>query len=359
MHTFADRPDPFQMAAAHLPHEQAAYRAGRWVAAALLGDHKAADYCERTKGLSLVKAQATSPNSAGGFLVPTEIENSIIAQRNLAGVVRQNGDVRTMGSDVRMLPKRVTGINVGFIPEGQPYTDSTASFTSIGLTAKKAGALTKVSDELYEDEAVDLGRFFVEEFGNALAAMEDSCAFNGDGTSTYSGMSGIAKILIDGTHDAGKVSAASGHDLFSELDAADLGTLMAALPEQYWPNAKWYASSYAIGTVFARLGMTGGGLVQTVNGPRQQFSFGGCPIVPTNSLPGTSASQSGKVMIGFGDLKQSTLLGWRRELKISSSEHVYFAQNQIAFIGDQRFDVVNHALGDNMTAGAFVGLVGN
>jgi HK97 family phage major capsid protein len=342
----------FERADDHEQSELRAYRAGRWFQAALLGDAKAVAYCGQTKGFGLVRGASEGQNSTGGLLVPIEIENAIIAQRALAGIMRQEADVRTLGSDVRSLPRRASGLAVYFITEGTAAAETNVSFDDVSLVTRKAGALLRISSELNEDEAADLGRFLIEDFGNALAALEDGCGFNGDGTSTYNGMT-------DGAHNAGKVTAASGHDTFPKIDATDLGALMGALPEQFWPNAKWYASSFAIGNTFARMGMTAGGLVDAANGPRQQFYYAGFPVVPTNRLPASATSQSGAVMIAFGDLRNAAMLGARRGLTIRASEHPYFANDQLAIIGTQRFDVVVHSLGDNTTAGPLVGLVGN
>jgi HK97 family phage major capsid protein len=345
-------------AAEALEREEArANRAGQWFCAALLGSERAAAFCERTKGLSLVRAGSEGSNQTGAVLVPTEIENAIIAQRATAGVFRQEADARTMGSDTRILPRRTAGFSVGFTMEGNPIAETNGAFDGIGLTARKAGGITRFSSEFYDDEAADFGRYMVEEFGNALAYLEDDCGFNGDGTSEFGGTLGITKALVDGKHDASKVAAASGHDTFAEIDAADLGSLMAKLPEQYWPNAKWYASSYAIGTTFARLGMTSGGTIQTAFGQRAQFYYGGFPIVPTGLLPG-AGSQSGAAMLLFGDLRQASTLGSRRGMSLALSRHYKFAEDQLAAKATERFDIANHSLGDNSSAGALIGLVG-
>jgi HK97 family phage major capsid protein len=264
-----------------------------------------------------------------------------------------------MGSDRRTLPRRSTGFSISFSAEGAALADSSGAFDDVSLTAKKAGGIARFSGELYEDEAADLGRFLVEEFGNALAYLEDDCGFNGDATSSFGGTVGITKILIDGKHDAGKVAATSGHDTFAEVDATDLSNLAAKLPEQYLPNAKWYASAFAISTTFARLGMTSGGTIQTVFGQRQQLYYNGFPIVPTVRLPSAGTSQNGAVMLLFGDLRQASVLGARRGLTIASSPHYKFAEDQVAVKASERFDIVNHSLGDNSNAGAMVGLVGN
>ena len=95
--------------------------------------------------------------------------------------------------------------------------------------------------------------------GYALADMADAAGFVGDGTSAYRGITGIATRLVDGTHTTGTATAGSGHDTFAELDAADLASLMAALPERWWGTAKFCCSAYAAAQTFMRLGAVAGG----------------------------------------------------------------------------------------------------
>src|SRR5258707_6738265 len=52
-------------------------------------------------------------------------------------------------------------------------------------------SLCRGSAELFEDSAADLAEYLTTEFGYALALVEDDVGFNGDGTSTYSGISGL------------------------------------------------------------------------------------------------------------------------------------------------------------------------
>lgn len=348
-----------------------AVRTGQWVRATMLGSKDAERWCAQNRVRILTAADAmqgrtlsrgvhaaasTTSNTAGGFLVPEETEDAIIALRNAAGVFRQNARSRSMGSDIRNLPRRTGGYTVGFVDDNGQLGESQAGFDSVGLRARKLCAFTRIPSELYEDEIAGLGEFFMEEMGFALADKEDDCGFNGDGGQTYGGIYGIRKKLLDGTHDASKVAAAS-HSTFVTLDAADLGSLIGKLPEQYLQNAKFYCSAFAVGNTFARLGATAGGTILTPNGPRTLMSYLGWPIVPTPKMPGTG-SQVGAVMICFGDMRSSSTLGDRRGLVVSLSEHRYLELDQIAVMGRERFDIVNHDLGDNSNAGAMVGLVG-
>jgi len=101
----------------------------------------------------------------------------------------------------------------------------------------------------------------------AFAKKEDECGFNGDGTSTYSGVRGITKLLIDGNHAAGNVAAAAGHNTFLTLDNTDLTNLMGTAPAFALPGARWFVSQRGYATAFCRLAATAGGIVNKyVNG---------------------------------------------------------------------------------------------
>lgn len=348
-----------------LSEDEIAYRAGRWFAAAMLNDPQSRAYCERNPGLEIIPAKADgvkaavgTTNTGGGFLVPSELEAAIISRRALSGVFRRDARVRPMGSDLRSFPRRQSGLTTYFVAGNDPLTESQPVFDNVDLNAKKLITFTRLPNELWEDEMVGLGEWWLEEVSAAFADTEDSCGFNGDGSQTYGGIVGITPQLINGSHNAGKITAAAAHDLFTELDSTDLGSVMAALPEQYLQNAKWYASSYAIGNTFARLGMLPAGTTFDAYGrPRPMFSYAGFLIEPTPKLPG-AGSQTGKVMLLFGDLRMCSTMGSRTGVVMNLSQHRYLDLDQVAIKGRERFDIVSSELGDGTTAGAMVGLVG-
>ena len=307
----------------------------------------------------MTKAQGETVGTTGGYTVPVEIEDQIIALRDVAGVFRREARVRPMGSDSRSMPRRTGGLTAYFLGENSAIAELQANWDNTELRAKKLGALTRVSGELSEDAAADVAQDFVEEMGFTFADMEDGCGFLGDGTSTYGGITGICPRLLDGAHDASKLVATMGHDTFLELDATDLANLMAKLPERHWPGAKFYCSGFAAASTFVRLGATTGGTIMTARGPRPQLAYAGIPIVLTPKLPGTG-DQSGAVMVLFGDLSAAATVGSRREMTVMASRNRSgsFHLDQIGIRGTERMDIVTHELGNNSVAGAIVGLVG-
>jgi HK97 family phage major capsid protein len=333
-----------------------AARVGRWVAASLLEDHKQRSWCN-ANDLAVIKAQGETTGPAGGYLVPTMIENEILEYRALSGIARQEARIRPMGSDMLNAPLRTGGVTAYFVGESSQITESQATWGSIDLAAKKLAALTRISSELVEDAAADLGMWFVEEMASSFADLEDGCMFNGDGTAAYGGMTGIRTALIDANHGAGKVAAANGHNTFATLDAGDVAALMAALPERYWQTAKFHTSGYGAANAFARLGATAGGTIMTIAGPRPMLHYLGFPIVITPKYPG-AGDQTGKIMLTFGDLSQAVELGDRRGVTVDASRNRYLEFDQVAIRGTERFAITAANLGDNSNAGPVVGLVG-
>ena len=320
---------------------------------AALGSEKAQAVCAREK--IAVKAAGDLTNAGGGFLVAEEMETAIVGYRELAGVIRSEADVRRMGSDSLSVPRSVRAAAASFVGENLQVSALDVEIGNIGLRAKKAMALVLASTEVAEDAIADFGSEAVADFGQAFAVLEDSCGFNGDGTSTYAGMTGVLTLLANSSL-AGSVSAAAGHDTLAEVDANDVAELIARLPEHYLGDAKFYCSAAGLGT-FVKLGATPFGSAPTIRGTRPRFQYGGFEIRPCPRMPGRG-SQTGKPIVLFGEMHAGVILGDRRGITVRTSTQRYFEKDQIAVKATQRFEVVAHNLGDAAQAGAMVGLLG-
>jgi hypothetical protein len=82
----------------------------------------------------------------------------------------------------------------------------------------------------------------------------------------------------------------------------------------------------------------------------------GFPVSIVPSLPG-AGSQTGKIVVAFGNLSLACALGSRRGMSIAKSADRYLEQDQTLVRGTERFDAIVANLGDNSNAGAIVGLV--
>jgi HK97 family phage major capsid protein len=335
-------------------------RAGKWLLATVYRNEKAAEWC-KANGIQITKAAGESIGSNGEFLVPTNLANAILDLRDSFGAFRRRARIVPMASDNTNVPRRPGGTSAFFIGENTASTATSVSIDRLDLTARKIGSLVQVSNELEEDAIVDVVDFVANEIAFAFAAQEDDCAFNGDGTSTYGRMRGVSSLVLDGNHTKAKVTAASGHNTYATLDASDLSSLMGSIRASAIPNAAWFCSATCFANTLCRLsGTAGGGYIETriVDGILTPCYLG-FPVILTQKLPLATTTQTGKVMMVFGDMYAGGALGQRRGVTIARSDDRYMDQDQIGVLGTQRFHTVIHDIGDNTNFGSIAALVGN
>lgn len=335
--------------------EQEAHAAGMWLAGELFGSKQAqrwlADHPE-------VRALSGGINAAGGYLVPTSFEQAVIINREEYGVFRKHARVLPMDSDTLPVPVRNGGVSAYFTGENASITASDASWTNVTLNARKLAALTRMSSELSEDSLISMADYLADEMAWSFANKEDEAGFNGDGSDTYGGIVGIRPKLIDGTHTAGAVDAASAIDTFAEVVMLDLLNVKSVLPAYAMRDAAWYVSSAAHALVFERLAVAAGGNTLEAYSKGAELRFLGFPVRVSQVLPSTTGDLSNVAMILFGDLSKAALMGSRREVRVMVDESRYMDQDQIAVRSTERFDIVINDLGDTSTAGPIVGLIG-
>jgi HK97 family phage major capsid protein len=341
------------------PEVRAQYlRAGHWLRTAIYGRAESAAWC-KANGVPVVKAASTGVNSAGGFLVPTELASAILDLRDVYGAFRRRARIVPMASDNVVVARRPGGIGAFFIGENSTITETSTLVDELSLTARKIGALIRVSNELEEDGEVDLVDFLANELALAFALKEDDCAFNGDGTNTYAKMNGINSLAIDANHAKAKVTGA--HNTFLTLDSTDLGNLLSAVQAAAIPNGAWFCSQTCFATTFCRLAAAaGGGFLESmlVDGISTPFYLG-FPVILSQKMPLITSSLSGKVMLAFGDMYLGGVLGQRRSITVARSPERYMDQDEIGVLGTERFHAVIHGMGDNTNTGALAALVGN
>lgn len=337
-------------------NEEKAYRMGMWVRAILLGDSLAQSWCT-DKGMD-VRSQSESVFSKGGVLVPGEFDQFIIDLREEFGIARQLLRVVPMGQDTLTFGRRTGGVTAYFVAESGAFTESEKAWDAVTLTARKLGALCKLSTELADDAVIDVAADLAREQAYAFAVKEDDCWINGDGTSTYGGIWGIRSKIIDGTHTQGAIDAASGHDTFAEIDADDLGVLRGRLPQYAERNARWLSSKFGKSQVFDALAVAAGGNTIMTVGERPRPTYLGDPIETCQSMPTVATAQNAAAMILYGDFSLASTMGDRRGFTVQVLRELYAGNGQIGVLGFERFDIVNHDLGSTTAAGPVVALLG-
>lgn len=337
----------------HLKSKESAYKFGTW-ALATLGHEPSLLKCKNF-GLPVtrIKGHIEGVNSQGGFLVPDDFENELITLREQYGVFRRNARVFPMSSDTKPINKRTATLTAYFVGEASAGTESQQSFDRVTLVAKKIMALSTISSELSEDNAVGLGDDLAGEIAYAFALKEDQCGFLGDGTSTYGGMVGLENALTNATYQVSD----GGATAYSGVTVAEISNGIRKLPA--WAtqrnNVKIYCSKNAFHGAFERLAMAAGGVTaaEMVAGVREPRYFG-YPIEFTQVIP--VDEQAGKTYAFIGDLTLAAYFGDRRQVSIAFSDSALnaFEQDELAVRGTQRFDIICANVGSASEYGAMV-----
>lgn len=341
-----------------------AYVSGMWCRGILFRgtpyhDREADAWCRAN-----MRAMASGVFSQGGVLIPDEMGNQIINLREKYGAARRLCDVWPMTTDTLTVPRWTGDVTAYFEGESETANESDPTFDGVKLVARKLGAMTRIPEELLEDSSliIPLADRVTMNMAWAFAKKEDQCFIDGDGTSTYGGIVGLRTKIVDGTHTAGAVDAATGHNLLTEMDGDDLDPVRAALPEyaeQTGNGPQWLAHKTAKNLIFDAIVRAAGGNTMDMLGGRPTPAYLGDEIVVSQAMPGGKATDYvNTAMLFYGNFRMGASLGSRREFRVKTSVERYFDQDQIALRATERFDINVHSLGDTSTAGPIVALIG-
>ena len=341
--------------------ESRAYTSGRWLQA-VYGMEDARSWC-RDNGIEY-RIMTEGLNTGGGYLVPSPLASTIINLQNEWGVARQVCQMWPMTSDTVQLPKQATnsGLTASWTGEASTITASDLGVRVVQLTAKKLATLTRISTELLEDSVIDVADLVAEDAARRFVESEDDAWINGDGTSTYGGIYGIAAQFNANETWLSVATAAAGHDTAAEYDVSDLsGVIGAVAPYAYQSGGpSWFCSQAMKSLILERLGQAGGGTNVVTIGGGLQALYSGYPIVVSNKLPTDgSADQSQTTVLLFGNMRQAVVFGDRRTLTIKTLNELYAASDEVGIQATERIDIVFHDTGSTTTVHAVAGLMGD
>lgn len=342
--------------------EEQAYRAGMWGRAFIFNDSTALRWCrEHGVEVSALGADGVSKRTLTGLapgqnvVVPDELVLPIIDLREQYGLARRLCRVHPMASDTATVPRQGTGATAYFVGRESAPTASDPSIDNITLQAKNVAAETRISNDFADDSVINLADWIATEHARAFAIKEDGCLINGDGTSTYGGIVGLRTAILS---LAGAVDAASGHDTFAEIDASDLRTVMAKLPDFPGINPIWLTSKVGQNALFGRLTDAAGGNTKRDLAARMPDQWAGYDIVTNPAMPKVLTDLSDVVMVFFGDLRMGVIFGDRRGMTLMTDPYSLSSYQQVKIISSERFDINCHGVGDSSNAGPIVALIG-
>lgn len=283
------------------------------------------------EALEAHKAMSAGDFAAGGATVPEAFLADIIRNVESYGTFAANARRIPMPAPTVTMPKSLTELTVYYPEENANTTESNPTFGDITLNARLYATLSKWSNTLSEDSAIDFGSFMADLIAYAQSKAVDDNGYKGDGTSTYARVVGILNAPDVVTHILGNATGASatntGKDTFGEIAYNDLCAAQGLLPTKARAGAKWYCHRYVASILNALVDTSGRPIFQHdyVNGKRVTKILGD-PLVETSSLPYTTAVTTPFML--YGDMRLAMGYGERRSLQIANSQEAGFAADQ-------------------------------
>jgi HK97 family phage major capsid protein len=257
-----------------------------------------------------------------------------------------------MSSATESIPKVAGEVTAYFTAQLEDITESDMNLAQVQLQAKDLYTLIPVSAQVSVDAVVAVAELIARSIAQAQAAKEDECGFNGDGTSTYGHIVGLANALL-----AGSKYTATGQATFGALTLGSFEAVKGQVKRYAGMQPAWYISSTGYYASMDRLMNAAGGNTNANLAAGSVMNFLGDPVIFTQVMADSTASSTGQVACYYGDMRMSVLFGDRAGMSIDSDRSIYFKKNAIAIRSWSRFDINVHETGTASASGSMVGLI--
>jgi len=284
---------------------------------------------------SVRKDMATTPGTAGGYLIPDEARPEMIRNVEAEGVVfTQARRLPLVTTGTTKMPKRTSGLTGYWVGSAAQITRSAPGFDVISLTPEKLAVLIALPNEFLRSSVlVDLGNFLATEIAYEMARSLDEAIVNGDGTATYGGIMGIMNSTT-----IAAVTAAVGHNTMATLTGIDISNVIGGLSNYALGESRWGMSGSVKGALRALKSTTGMPLYQR-GGNGEANTIDDYPYIVTPRMPAASTIANSDKYAWFGNLRMSHIVGMIRDIEITRSEHAAFESDQTLIKGVVHVDI--------------------
>src|SRR5215211_5476379 len=263
--------------------------------------------------------------SGGGFLVPTDVADLVVAAARASSAVAQvAAEFVTARGELLGVSLAGTHGTAAWIAESGSYTPSDETITQQNLNAFKAGTKLIASEELLQDQEVGLDAYLASELGRRIGALQENAFVLGDG-------SGKPLGIVNASSGYTVVTAATGSATAFKL--ADVKAVYKALPLAYRPNATWLMNGDDYAELAALTDSAGGLLLPSLQA--EPPSLFGRPVLASADLPAPAANAKS---IAFGDWKLAYGIRRVNELSIKRQEEIHSDAGQVGYKAFWRVD---------------------
>lgn len=282
-----------------------------------------ADFLNILRGRAPVNnVLSTSPDTDGGYLVPTEFETQIVTGLEEANIIRSLAKTINTSAE-RKIPIAATHSTAQWTAENAAYTESDPAFAQKAIDAFKLTDLVKVSVELLQDSMFDLESYIAREFARAFGIAEEEAFCVGTGTGQPTGIF---------TTSGGTVGVTASSPTAITVD--NLIDLIYALKSPYRRNAVFLMKDITVSALRKLKDSNGAYLWQPSVQAGQPDRLLGYPLYTSPYVP---AAEAGSLPIAFGDFSNYWIAD-RMGRTVQRLNELYAGNGQVGFIAAERVD---------------------
>ena len=268
--------------------------------------------------------------------LPTQFGGEIRELISEFGVVRQRMSPYPIGMGTSRPARMGTRPSFGAIAMSAAFTEKSPTVSFATLESHKLGGIVRLPREIDEQSVLPMGQFLARYGAVEFARAEDTWGFLADGSPTYDGVRGVVPYCVENSYAhvlaAGKTkpSDATLEDFRSMRRVVNKAALNGRL-SAYYLDTTWETRLAAFRTaqepnIYQRL-------------PDGSALLDGYPVVWTNVLePYGTAATADTALAVFGALS-FWWFGEHGHPRIDTSEHVWFANDQLAVRFIEEIDI--------------------
>ena len=269
------------------------------------------------------RAALTIGASESHFAVPEVYRKTMIAKLGAHNCLRQICNVITTTS-TENIPVVTDNGAAGWVDELGTYPESDLTGERKVLGAHKLGRISKISEELLQDEAVNLETVLADAYAKSFGDAEETAMFSGNGVNKPNGLA----TQVTKSVEAAAVAAIAVDDLIN---------LQHGVKRPYRAGGVWVMNDLTIAALRKLKNDKGEFIWQDGMREGEPDRLLGKPVFSTDSLAVPAASATS---ILFGDFKQGVDIGDRGTVYMQRLEELYAASGAIGFRMRARIDMV-------------------
>jgi HK97 family phage major capsid protein len=263
--------------------------------------------------------------TAGGFLVPTELESQVVAAARAASAIAQLAlELTTESGDTMLLPTRSADAAAVWTAESVGYTLADLTFGQTSLSAFKSATLVKATEELTQDSGVPFDEYLAMELGGRLGDLQDAAFCTGSGTGQPLGIVNASSTYTVST-------AATGSSLL--FKPADILQFFKALAAPYRPNASWIVAADDFASLAASADTAGGLVFPSLQ--NNLPTLYGRPVYISPNMPAPAANAKS---LAFGRWDLAYCIRRVRGVGVERLDELYAENGQVGYKGSARVD---------------------